>query len=142
MLTNSIDIQKQEEMPSYEVLPEDIYVCEITDVNEVEQPSYDDPSIKEKALKFEFTITEGEFQDRKCWKKVTPKLNAGFEGGQPSNLHILMSAVLGKPPVIEEIDYEKINDLIGKSLRIALKIKESKEGKEYNIINDFYAMKK
>jgi hypothetical protein len=93
----------------------------------------------EKVLNFEFIVQDEGFNGRKLWKKIRPIINSGFEGGQPSMLFILVSAIVGKGEE-REITAEFLNTLIDKKVRVMVKNKEGKKG-TFSVVSDFLPVK-
>ena len=123
----------------YIVIPEDVYLCEIKDLEEVEQQKYKAPQGEmEEAIRVKFTILDGEFKDQTLIKTVKPVIGEGFEGGSPSNLYILLKSVLGND---FEPTLETVNSIIGRQVKVIVKIKTSQKGKDYNIIDNFMAVR-
>jgi hypothetical protein len=104
----------------YEVLPEDIYMAEVLDIEEVEG-DYGDQ------LKFTFDLVE--LDDRQqlgwCSKKLSPK----------SKLWAWTRALLGSEPD-GDLDCDR---LINRKCRLSLSV-ETKDGVEYNRIKDILPM--
>ena len=129
----------------FENIPEDIYHCVIEDVNLEERQVYQSQDVEE-VLNFKFTILEeGDFLGQKVWKKIRPILNAGWDGGSPSDLYELWKSAMKVLPNIQQLEMglsgDEINSLIGEQLRVTVKIKTSAKGKEYNKIEGFMSAK-
>ena len=131
MISEDLKIDTSENK-EFELLPEDVYQVEIVDVNEVIRNKYQSTE-QETALRFKFKILEGKYKNRLLFKTISPKWNEGFEEGQPSNLYVLMTTLGWKGGVPTAQD---VNNLIGKQLRVLVKIKKGKKG-EYNAIEEF-----
>ena len=129
----------------FDVLPEDVYQVVIEVANLEERQAYQSKDIEE-VLNFKFMIIEdGEYKGRKVWKKIRPTVNAGWEGGSPSDLYELWRAATGVFPTEQQkkdgLTGNDINSLIGRQIRVTLKIKTTAKGKEYNKIEGFMSVK-
>lgn len=129
----------------YDVMPEDVYQVIIEDVNLEERQVYQSQDVEE-VLNFKFTVLEeGEFKGRKVWKKIRPTLNAGWDGGSPSDLYELWKSAMKTLPTKEQLEVglsgNDVNKLIGQQIRVTLKIKTTQKGKEYNKIEGFMAVR-
>lgn len=129
----------------FDVLPEDIYHVVIEDVNLEERQVYQSKDVEE-VLNFKFTILDqGEYLGNKVWKKIRPILNAGWDGGSPSDLYELWKSAMKVLPSQQQLENglsgDEINSLIGEQLRVTLKVKTSQKGKEYNKIEGFMSAK-
>ena len=129
----------------FENLPEDIYHVVIEDVNLEERQVYQSQDVEE-VLNFKFTILEeGPYLGQKVWKKIRPILNAGWDGGSPSDLYELWKSAMKVLPNQQQLENglsgDEINGLIGEQLRVTVKIKTSGKGKEYNKIEGFMVAK-
>ena len=141
MLNKNFKINTAEQK-EYKLIPEDMYQVKISNIKEVEQQVYNNPSEKEVVINFEFTIIEnGEFKGEKLYKKIRPIYSEGFSGGSPSSLFVLLNAVYyGKVPSGELVDV--VNGTLGKQVRVVVKHKQSsKDGKTYHNVEDFMKSK-
>lgn len=133
MLEN-IKITKQEEK-DFPVIPEDIYLCEVVDLKEVEGRDYNsgDPIIQ---IRIDLKVAEGEHKGASLIKSVNPVIGTGFDGGKPSSLYVFLRAVFPDKD-FADINLEAVNQAIGKKVRVLAKIKRSQKGRDYNVVADF-----
>lgn len=107
-------------------LPEDVYACEILDVTLAEKPKYQNPTEKEPMFTFKFGVLEqGEHRGRWLFKDMRPILSAPEAGKSASNLYEFLSAIHGRPLTKEDceaIGPDEINQLIGKQVRLTVKV--------------------
>lgn len=123
------------------VLPEDTYQVVINDIVQEEQKKYNSDEIEE-VFRFQFKVVEeGVCYGEKLIKSVRPILSEGFEGGNPSWLYRIYEAAGLSVNPEKEIKAEDVNSLIGKQIRLIVKVVE-KEGKKYNKITDILKAKK
>lgn len=128
----------------------DIYQAEITDIEYKLEPNRfkkqaTDPDEKQ-LMNFEFTIIEdGPFYGRKLWKKMSPTKPLPPRGeGQKSWIWRIASALAGHPLTFEEGDRftsADINGFIHRQIRMTVSLSEPKDGKQYNNIDSFLAIK-
>jgi hypothetical protein len=130
-LSDNITIENSEEK-EFPVFPEDIYNCKVEDIKEKKE---DDGTY---GIVFKFKIMDGDFKDKFIFKKVKPKINGAFEGGQPSHLYMIFKATNGEVP--EKVNFGVINELIGKNIRVVLEVKKGQKG-DYNNAKDFMKFK-
>ena len=135
MPIQNLEIKSQEDI-EYTLMPEDIYVCKIKDLEEIDQKKYNSDET-EKAIRVKLIIAEGEYTGSSLIKTVRPIINTGFEGGQASNLYILMRSVLGDN---FEHSLDVLNSIIGQQVRAVVKVKKGQKG-EYNVVDDFMKVK-
>ena len=135
---------KTPEKKEWELLPEDVYQMQVTDISEEEGEWKGE---KKQQMKFEFTvIQDGASYGRKLWLRMTPcrPVPAGSTG-KPSWIWRIASAIAGHPLTKEEgeqYDIARINALIGKQLRATVNVSEVKpNGKQYNNIQSFLVVK-
>ena len=134
MPLNNIAIKKQEDM-EYIVIPEDVYLCEIKDLEEVEQQKYKAPvGEMEEVIRIKLAVLQGEFEGQTLVKQVRPTIGEGFDGGSPSGLYVFLKAVLGSE---FEPSLDVVNSVIGKQVKAVVKVKLSQKGKEYNVVDTF-----
>lgn len=103
-----------QEAKDFELLPEDTYVLQILNIEEREEPSYDDKTVLETKLNFSFVILDEEHRGRRLWRSVTPVIS------EKSILLKLVQATVGKTLTQEEQDAfnaEALNSLIGSQVR-------------------------
>lgn len=136
---------------SYELLPKDVYHCEVLSVDNKKKPSWEDANVLEDKIEFTFVaIEDGDHYGRRLWKDVNPILSK-YKGG--STLYLILVALNkdGKEFTDEEVaDIEKLagpealNNLVGKQIRLTVgqKEKKSKPGEFYNAIESFLPVKK
>lgn len=137
-MLKSISIQNQEDR-EYVIIPDDMYVCEIKDLEEAKQQKYQAPEgTLEEAIRIKLVITEGEFKGHTLVKQVRPQIGKGFKGGSPSNLYLFLDAVLG----YADASIEAVNETIGKQVRVIVKSKTGKDGRVYNYIDSFMKNKR
>ena len=140
MINENFEIKHSSE-GEYEIIPEDMYTCEIADVQEKEQIKFGTKDTKESVLLFSFTILEGGCAGQKLWKRIRPIVGGGFESGQPSHLFLLLKAVFGTSPEEGRVDAKVVNSLVGKKVRLAVSQKNGSNNKVYNNIDRFYSLK-
>ena len=133
-MLDNIQVEKVEPK-EFELIPPGLYDCIIENVDKVERTKYQSTATEE-AIRFTFRILGGEFADRLLFKTVSPKWNAGFEGGQPSNLYVIMKAVRYHSDNVPTT--EDINSSVGQEVKVYVKIKEGKNG-QYNVVDDVMA---
>ena len=122
----------------YDPIAEGVYQVEITDINEITQAKYKQPTETETLLKFEFTVlTLGEALGRKLWKRVRPTINAGSDNYRPSYLDTIMTKALKRNLTEQEAQAIEINALMNKQLVITVDQKPGSDGKVYNNIQAF-----
>jgi hypothetical protein len=136
---------RQPERQEFDPLPEDTYEVEIEEIEDRERDVYEKPGEKEIVVGFTFRIVEkGEFAKRKLWKDAPPVFWPGSQGGSPSTLYSIFSAVTGRKPNEAEcksLNAEDINGLEGKRLRVVVSQKQSRKGEIRNIITGFLPAK-
>jgi len=140
--TYAIPISDKEE---FELLPEDVYVVEITKLElKSDQPVYQSTELEDK-FAFEFTIQEdGGYKGRKLWLDVRTSMSAGWAGGSPSWLYKIFCAVNGimlNEEDLKTVTANNVNEMIGKSVRLVVKQKLNTKGVLKNKIEDVMALK-
>lgn len=135
----------------WELIPEDIYQCEITDIEyKVEKNAFKkkdtDPDEVQK-MNFEFTIIEeGHWYGRKLWKKMAVTKPLPPRGNNNKSwIFRIASALTGHPLTYEEGEKyttSDINGFIHRQIRINVvhEISQS-DGKTYANIDGFLAAK-
>lgn len=136
------------ESKGFTILPEDVYQVVIKDIDEKIMTKY--KSAEEDAFyQFKFAVLdEGEkIQGESINVFTSRKWFSGNKKAQPSKLVTLFKAVYAfyypKLDIIEleadDITLQAINDLIGRQLRITVKLNDDKTG---NKVTEFMAIKK
>jgi hypothetical protein len=126
----------------YEPLEEGIYQVEIADVSLVDKPKFENRGESEQMLDFEFVILDdGQYRGRRLWKTIRPVINQGGNGFKASYLYELMCKAMKLQLTQEDALDVPINSLLGKQLVVAVDCKPGKNGKTYNNIRSFTAVK-
>lgn len=142
-INQEIPIPKREAQ-EYSPIPENVYQCELLDINMEEKPKYKKPEEVENVLAFQFTLLAGKDKDgtslrgRNIWRNFVPTyLYAGSKG--KNVLWQIIEALLGRELTLEEqakLDTTKLNKLIGKQCRVVVK-NNRKDDKIYSNIDTF-----
>ncbi len=135
---------KMKEGKTFDPLPEDVYQVELFDIELQEKPSYNDKTVMEKVMSFQFVVLdEGEFRGRSIWKNFVPiYLYIGKNG--KNALYQITEAIIARELKDEEIatfGSDFINKLVGYQCRVTVKNKEGKEGKFFSNIDTFLPKK-
>lgn len=130
----------------FELLPDDTYQVVISNIDYKEQqPVYQSTTEFEDKLNFEFTIVEeGPYKGRKLWKETNTVMKAGNKGYSPSNLYKLFCAVNRVKLQDEEaqsVVAKDINAMVGKELRLVVKIEPNQKGEDKNKVKDMLPLK-
>lgn len=140
-ITENFSIPK-EEGTKFEVLPADIYQAELVDVNVEENPDYNDKSKIVKNFSFLFSILEEPNRGRwMTYRFVPTSLYIGKKG--KNKLYNVVETLIGHELTLEEeatMDTNFINLLVGKQIRLGIKVKTEGE-KKTNIIETLYPVK-
>jgi hypothetical protein len=144
------DVANKVEAPQnkdFKPVPEDVYQVVIKDIDEKIMKKFQSED-EEAFYQFKFGILEGgaELQDSSLVAFCSRKWFGGNKKMQPSKLVTLFSAVYGfyypRMSVIEleaeDITPQVVNDLIGKQLRVMVKLNEDKTG---NKVVEFMSIK-
>jgi hypothetical protein len=143
MLPAGINFEMKEGK-TFDPLPEDVYQVELFDIELQEKPSYNDKTVMEKVMSFQFVVLdEGGFRGRSIWKNFVPTyLYIGNNG--KNALYQITEAIIARELKDEEIatfGSDFINKLVGYQCRVTVKNKESKEGKFFSNIDTFLPKK-
>jgi len=131
------------EKTKFELLPEDNYNVEITDVEVKENKVYQSDET-EDVFKFSFAVISGEYKGRIIWQNARMIMSAGWEKGNPSTLYKIYCAATNKKLNNEEakaVTAEMINALIGKKLTVVVTQKPKQDGSLKNVIDTFLLSK-
>lgn len=133
-VTNNLTHQESKD---FELLAEDTYTLQLLDIEERQEPSYDDKTVLEDKLNFSFVVLdEGDNRGRRLWRSVTPVIS------EKSNLLKVIQALVGKNLSQEEqdaFDTNALNSLIGSQVRAVVGVTGT--GKSNKILN-FLPIKK
>src|SRR3990167_1537530 len=119
MIEINFKIEKREKA-DYQPIPEDVYQCELIDVEIQEHNKYQSEE-KENVFSFTFgVVDEGEFRARRLWKNFVPTyLYVGKNG--KNALYQIVEALLRRELTPEDeatLDTDVINELIGRQVRV------------------------
>lgn len=120
----------------YETLPEDIYEVMIEDIKAEMRPNSYHDNKEELSLNMTFTLTEGEYEGRKLFRRVNPHISIA----KPSKLYEIVKAVEGKELEGDFFDSFKLKTLLGRLLRVTVK-NVVKGDKTYSNIDSFLVSK-
>lgn len=147
MIHENFPVEKQEKK-EFPLLPENVYQCELVDVNLEEKPKYQEPNEKEKKFSFQFALLAGVDKDgkslrgRSIWKNFVPVyLYIGKNG--KNSLYQVIEALLGRELSLEEESFlstDFINNLVGKQARLIVKQTAGKDGKVYSNIDSLLSI--
>lgn len=132
---------------SFEPLPEDVYQVELLDIELQEKPSYNDKSVMEKVLSFQFVVLdqdERELRGRSIWRNFVPTFLYISSKHGKNALYQITEAIIKKELTEEQkatFGSDYINKLIGYQCRVTVKNKEGKEGKVFSNIETFLPVK-
>ena len=135
MINNEFPITKKEAQ-AFEPLPEDIFPCELLDVEVEQKPNYNDKNIIENVLKFQFTLLSGfkageSLRGRNIWLNFVPIYFYISKKSGKNKLYQIVEALLKRELTQEEeatFSASKLNKLIGMQCRILVKNKPSSDG--------------
>jgi hypothetical protein len=130
----------KEEGKSFPVLPENIYLTELLDIELQTKPDYNDKSKTQEVLSFQFTCLEGENRTRNLWANFVPtSLYISKKNGK-NKLYRIVEAMLKRDLTSEEeangITSDFLNSLIGKQCKVFVEVKQVGD-KEFNNILRF-----
>ncbi|MEI9966197.1 MAG: DUF669 domain-containing protein [Candidatus Moraniibacteriota bacterium] len=129
---------------TFDPLPEDVYQVELLDIEMQEKPSYNDKSVMENVLSFQFVVLDdGEFRGRSIWRNFVPTFLYIGKNGKNA-LYEITEAIIKRELTQEEeamFGSDFINKLIGYQCRVVVKNKEGKEGKVFSNIDSFMPAK-
>jgi Protein of unknown function (DUF669) len=134
---------KLPEKAKFELLPEDKYEVEITDVEVKENKVYQKEET-EDVFNFTFAITKGEYKGRILWQNARMIMSAGWDKGNPSTLYRIYCAATGKkisPDETAAVTADMINGTIGKKLAVVVSQKPKQDGTLKNVITNFLEVK-
>jgi len=116
-----------------DIVPEDIYLAEIADVEIVEGKKYQSTEM-EKKLQFTFKVLEGAQAGKTFQKRTTFKYTGGT---MSSGLFLIVQAVVGTVVPADKINMTFLNSLIGARLRVVVKNTVDAQGREWNNCDSF-----
>ena len=122
-MTNLDDIQISITQ-DFDVLPEDMYEVVISTIKEDRRKKYQSEG-EETVLKIEYTILKGDYEGRKLFQTIRPKLGTGDKSGKASNLYKLWCAVEGKKFTKEDFANFHLSSLLNRVLKVVTENKES-----------------
>lgn len=141
-MASDLDDIKIETVKSFDVLPEDMYPVVISAIKKEEAKKYDFQAKKsldemETVLNFEFTVLDGDYQGRKLFQKIRPKLGGGQK---PTNLWKVWKAVDGIDHPKEDFDKFHLSSLLNRNLKVVTENKK-KNDKEFTNIASYLQLK-
>lgn len=134
---------KQGEAKSFPPVPDDIYQVELLDISVKQKPSYNDKSVLEDLLSFQFTILDEGHRGRNIWRDYVPlELYVSRKKGKNLLYQIIEAIIMRplKPEEVEAMDSDFLNRLIGYQCRVIVKTKKGDDG-DYNYIESFLPKK-
>jgi len=132
-ITNDVTIVPSSGGGGGAIVPEGVYIVEITDITHI--PGEQNQFSGKPQLKLNFKITEGEYKELELLSWVNLVINPGWDQGSPSNLYKIAAAVMGEDPSMDEEFYP--NTLIGGTLQVVVETKKSKAGAEVSRITNY-----
>src|SRR3990167_3087728 len=150
MITENIIVEKKSGK-EFSPLPENIYQCELLDVNLNKRPTYDtrllpdNMKVYEPIFSFQFTLLKGKDGDedlrlRNVWDNFVPVYLYISKKTGKNKLYQIVEALLGHQLSPEEeamLDKDFINSMVGKQCRIGTKHKKSGD-KIFDNIETYY----
>ena len=143
----TLDLASKADSGSTNFLPleEDFYKMTVEKSEVRERPNYTDPSVMEKVIMITFSIdgtvsgtpvkdingVEQKPGERKFWEFLSTTALGFTGGGQPSKTRACICA-LNKVDATKELKGIKIEELIGKSCKVMMSIKDKKDGEKKN----------
>ena len=114
-------------------IPEDVYQAEIIDITLQKKPKFKNPTELEDTLTFKFAVIDkGEGYGRWLFRDMRPLVSPAKGDHAASKLYEFLSAIAGRPLTEEEckaIGPDRINNLIGKQVRLTVKVTDSGKNK-------------
>ena len=135
-ITQNFKVEEREAQ-TFDPIPENVYQCELLDVEMLEKPKYQKPDEKENVFTFQFVLLSGKdktgesLRGRNIWLNFVPTYFYIGKNGK-NKLYQVVEALLSRELTREELatfESAKLNKLIGKQCRIVTKNKMSKDGK-------------
>lgn len=143
MLPSGINFEEKEKM-EYDPLPEDVYQVQLLDVEMQSKPSYDDKTVMEDVLSFQFVVLDdGEFRGRSIWKNFVPTYLYNGKKGKNA-LYQITEAIIRRELKDEDkqnLSSDFVNTLVGYQCRVTVKNKTTGEGKIFSNIDTFLPAK-
>lgn len=143
MLPSGINFEEKEKM-EFDPLPEDVYQVQLLDVEMQSKPSYDDKTVMENVLSFQFVVVDdGEFRGRSIWKNFVPTYLYNGKKGK-NGLYQITEAIIRRELKDEDkqnLSSDFVNDLVGYQCRVTVKNKTTGEGKTFSNIDTFLPAK-
>jgi hypothetical protein len=133
---------------TFDPIPEGVYTFQVFDIEGYTDKAYQSDEDVDK-YKFTFVLLDDEEFDgelngaqqargRRIWKDCPIKWSPGSEGKNPSNLWLIASAAIGHELTMEECRTLNVNSLIGKQLKIGVKVRRKQDGGLKNIADSYY----
>jgi hypothetical protein len=136
-MTDNIDDIKIVITEDFETIPEDTYEVVISDIKKTEAPVYKNPDAMETVYTFEFTVLSGEYEGRKLFRRIRPKLSLK---PNPSNLYKVWKAVTGKEHAKDEFNDFHVSSLLNRTVKVITE-NTTKGDQTYTNIANFQYLK-
>lgn len=142
-----IDENRGKDFP---LIPHEEYKLVITEAKETQQPKYDNQEMLEDVVNITFTVegyktgtdapvdADGEvLVNRKVWFNARPNSMGFQQDGTPAKTRCLVYYALGQTDLLEELEFEDWQDLVGKTVYAEISQKANQKGKQVNFISRF-----
>jgi len=118
----------------FAVADDGIYVCRLKEIEQKQQPSFDDPNVMEDKFVFVFEGANDEATDEDGKPFRFVKYTKTGYGNDKAALTQLLDGMLGKRLTKEEFSELDIDDLTSRKWRVNVQLNSNTQGKQINKI--------
>jgi len=116
----------------YEVADDGLYLCRLKEIETLQQPSFDDPSLLEDKFKFVFEALESVDSKGNPFRFV--KFTKTGYGNEKAALTLLLDSMLGKHLTNQEFASLDLEDIKARKFRVNVELTTNTKGNEINKI--------
>jgi len=116
----------------YSIAEDGIYICRLKEVEPLEQPSFDDPTLMEEKYKWVFEGANAEAQDEQGQPYRFIKFTKRSYGNEKAAITILVDSMLSRHLTREEFAELDLEDLKAKKFRVNVELTQNTKGNDIN----------